>query len=243
MSTPHRFFVDKINYPEVTEVTLDGEEFIHAKTVLRVGEGSELTLLDNTANEYTAIVTKVSKNALSAHITGVNRGEREPNTPIYLLVGALKGDKTELVVQKACELGVSKIGVFNSKYCSAYMNANKIERLKKVAKEAAKQCLRSVVPQVEYFDKFDLALASAQEYENKLFFCEFADSSEASFKDICGSTALVVGSEGGFADEEYALAKEKFGFKGMSLGKRILRAETAAISVCAIAAFNLKELE
>lgn len=243
MSTPHRFFVDKINYPEVTEVTLDGEEFIHAKTVLRVGEGSELTLLDNTANEYTAIVTKVSKNALSAHITGVNRGEREPNTPIYLLIGALKGDKTELVVQKACELGVSKIGVFNSKYCSAYMNANKIERLKKVAKEAAKQCLRSVVPQVEYFDKFDLALASAQEYENKLFFCEFADSSEASFKDICGSTALVVGSEGGFADEEYALAKEKFGFKGMSLGKRILRAETAAISVCAIAAFNLKELE
>lgn len=243
MSTPHRFFVDKINYPEVTEVTLDGEEFIHAKTVLRVGEGSELTLLDNTANEYTAIVTKVSKNALSAHITGVNRGEREPNTPIYLLIGALKGDKTELVVQKACELGVSKIGVFNSKYCSAYMNANKIERLKKVAKEAAKQCLRSVVPQVEYFDDFSLALASAQEYENKLFFCEFADSSEASFKDICGSTALVVGSEGGFADEEYALAKEKYGFKGMSLGKRILRAETAAISVCAIAAFNLKELE
>ena len=243
MSTPHRFFVDKINYPEVTEVTLDGEEFIHAKTVLRVGEGSELTLLDNTANEYTAIVTKVTKNALSAHITGVNRGEREPNTPIYLLIGALKGDKTELVVQKACELGVSKIGVFKSKYCSAYMNANKIERLKKVAKEAAKQCLRSVVPQVEYFEDFSLALASAQEYENKLFFCEFADSSEASFKDICGSTALVVGSEGGFADEEYALAKEKFGFKGMSLGKRILRAETAAMSVCAIAAFNLKELE
>lgn len=243
MSTPHRFFVDKINYPEVTEVTLDGEEFIHAKTVLRVGEGSELTLLDNTANEYTAIVTKVTKNALSAHITGVNRGEREPNTPIYLLIGALKGDKTELVVQKACELGVSKIGVFNSKYCSAYMNANKIERLKKVAKEAAKQCLRSVVPQVEYFDDFSLALASAKDCINKLFFCEFADSSEASFNDICGSTALVVGSEGGFADEEYALAKEKFGFKGMSLGKRILRAETAAISVCAIAAFNLKELE
>lgn len=243
MSTPHRFFIDKINYPDVTEVTLDGEEFIHAKTVLRVGEGSELTLLDNTANEYTAIVTKVFKNSLSAHITGVNKGEREPSTPIYLLVGALKGDKTELVVQKACELGVTKIGVFNSKYCSAYMNANKIERLKKVAKEAAKQCLRSVVPEVEYFDDFSSALTSADGYENKLFFCEFADGSEVSFKDISGSTALVVGSEGGFADEEYALAKEKFAFKGMSLGKRILRAETAAITVCAIAAFNLKELE
>ncbi|MGN0805822.1 MAG: RsmE family RNA methyltransferase [Candidatus Coproplasma sp.] len=243
MSTPHRFFVDKIDYPQTTEVTLEGEEFAHAKTVLRVGEGSEITLLDNTANEYTAIVTKVSKNSLSAHITGVNRGEREPNTEIYLLIGALKGDKTELVVQKATELGVSKIGVFNSRYCSAYMNANKIERLKKVAKEAAKQCLRSIVPEVEYFDDFGSALVSAHSYENKLFFCEFAEGSEAAFKDICGTTALVVGSEGGFADEEYALAKEKFAFKGMSLGKRILRAETAAIAVCSIASFCLKELE
>ncbi|MGN0806924.1 MAG: RsmE family RNA methyltransferase, partial [Candidatus Coproplasma sp.] len=234
MSTPHRFFVDKIDYPDVSEVILDGEEFAHAKTVLRVGEGSEITLLDNTSNEYTAIVTKVSKNALSAHITGVNRGEREPSTNIYLLIGALKGDKTELVVQKACELGVFKIGVFNSRYCSAYMNDKKVERIKKVAKEASKQCLRSVVPEVEYFDSLDLALASAKDYENKLFFCEFAQGSEIEFGKISGSTALVVGSEGGFADEEYAQAKEKYEFKGMSLGKRILRAETAAIAVCAI---------
>lgn len=243
MSTPHRFFVDKINYPDQTEVTLDGEEFIHAKTVLRVGEGSEITLLDNTANEYTAIVAKVSKNYLLAHITGVNRGEREPNTPIYLLVGALKGDKTELVVQKATELGISKIGVFNSRYCSAYMNANKLERLKKVTREAAKQCLRSVVPEVEYFDDFAAALESAKDFENKLFFCEFATGSEVNFGSINGSCALVVGSEGGFADEEFALAREKYGFKGMSLGKRILRAETAAIAVCSIAAFSLKELD
>ncbi|MGN1060566.1 MAG: RsmE family RNA methyltransferase [Candidatus Coproplasma sp.] len=243
MSTPHRFFVDKIEYPDQTEVVLDGEEFIHAKTVLRVGEGSEITLLDNTANEYTAIVAKVSKNCLLAHITGVNRGEREPKTPIYLLVGALKGDKTELVVQKATELGVTKIGVFNSRYCSAYMNANKIERLKKVAKEAAKQCLRSIVPEVEYFEDFGSALSSAEGYDNKLFFCEFATGSEVDFGNISGSCALVVGSEGGFADEEFALAKENYAFKGMSLGKRILRAETAAIAVCSIAAFSLKELD
>lgn len=242
MSTPHRFFVDKIDYPTVTEVELQGEEFVHAKTVLRVGEGSEITLLDNSANEYTAIVTKVSKSYLSAHITGVNRGEREPNTEIYLLIGALKGDKTELVVQKATELGVSKIGVFNSRYCSAYMNENKLERLKKVAKEAAKQCLRSTVPSVEYFTDLNGALASAGKFENKLFFCEFANGSECDFSEICGSTALVVGSEGGFADEEFAAAKEKYAFKGMSLGKRILRAETAAITVCSIAAFCLKEL-
>lgn len=243
MSAPKRFFSNSINYHEDSETVLDGEEFIHAKTVLRVTEGTEITLLDNEGNEYSAIVTKVEKQRLSAHITGVNRGDREAKTQIYLLVGALKGDKTELVVQKATELGVAKIGVFNSRYCSAYMNGNKIERLNKVAREAAKQCLRSVVPEVVYFEDFASALASADGYCNKLFFCEFAKDSDVDLKSIKGSTALVVGSEGGFADGEYALAKNTYGFAGMSLGKRILRAETAAVAVCALAAFSLGELE
>lgn len=242
MSTPHRFFVDKIDYPQTTEIVIEGEEFVHAKAVLRVSEGTEITLLDNTKNEYSAIVAKVAKNCLTAHITGVNVGEREPNEKIYLLCGALKGDKTELVVQKATELGVHKIGVYSSRYCSAYINDNKIERLKKVAREAAKQCLRSVAPEVEYFSDFSSAMESAKDYNNKLFFCEFAKGSEVDFSSITGSCALVVGSEGGFADEEYALAREKYAFKGMSLGKRILRAETAAITVCSIAAYCLKEL-
>lgn len=243
MSAPKRFFCNSINYPDTSEVVLDGEEFVHAKTVLRVTEGTEITLLDNAGNEYTAIVTKVEKSRLLAHITGAIRGEREAKTPIYLLVGALKGDKTELVVQKATELGVAKIGVFASRYCSAYMNGNKLERLNKVAREAAKQCYRSIAPDVVYFDNFSEALASAQGYDNKLFFCEFADKSDVDFKAVKGSAALVVGSEGGFADEEFAEAKAKYGFSGMSLGKRILRAETAAISVCALAAFCLGELE
>lgn len=243
MSTPKRFFTDKIDYPTHSEVLIEGEEFVHAKTVLRVTEGTEITLLDNTGNEYSAIVTKVEKHALSAHITGANVGEREAKTPIYLLVGALKGDKTEFVVQKACELGVAKIGIFASKYCSAYMNDNKIERLNKVAREATKQCLRSVAPSVVYFDNFESAMQSAKDYENKLFFCEFAHESERSLRDICGSTALVVGSEGGFADEEYEYARAKCGFAGITLGKRILRAETAAISACALVAFALGELE
>lgn len=242
MSTPRRFFIDNLNYPDESETYLTGEEFIHAKTVLRVTEGTEITLLSGDGNEYSAIVTKVEKSRLSAHITGVNRGEREPKERVYLLIGALKGDKTELVVQKATELGVAKIGVFSSKYCSAYMNENKLERLGKVAREAAKQCLRSVAPEVAYFDNFTAALKSAEGFENKLFFCEFAEGSEAELGGIKGSTALVVGSEGGFCEEEFKEAKE-LGFAGMSLGKRILRAETAAISVCALAAFALGELK
>ena len=162
MSAPKRFFVDKLNYPAETVVRIEGEEFVHAKTVLRIEEGAEIILLDGSGKEYSAIVAKIEKHALSAHITGVKAGDKEPKTPIYLLCGALKGDKTEFVVQKSAELGVSKIGVFSSEYCSAYMNENKLERLRKVAREAAKQCLRSCAPEIEYFDSLEKALKSAE---------------------------------------------------------------------------------
>lgn len=243
MSAPRRFFLDNIGYPAQTTAVIDGEEFVHAKTVLRIEEGAEIILLDNSGNEYSAIVAKIEKRNLSAHITGVNVGEREAATPVYLLCGALKGDKTEFVVQKATELGVAKIGVFNSKYCSAYMNDNKLDRLNKVAREAAKQCLRSRAPEVVYFDNFEDALASANVYKNKLFACEFAASSDMEISAIVGATSIVVGSEGGFAEEEFALAREKYGFAGITLGKRILRAETAAITMCSIIAYTLGELK
>ena len=243
MSAPHRFFIDTINYPDEVEVSITGEEFVHARTVLRVVVGAEITLLDNSGKEYFAIVDKIEKTRLSAHITGAIEGDKEAKTPIYLLCGALKGDKTELIVQKATELGVSKIGVFSSRFCSAYMNENKVERLNKVAREAAKQCLRSVAPEVVFFDKFEPALASADGFVNKLFFCEFAKGSDRDMSSISGPCALVVGSEGGFSQEEFALAKDKYGFDAMTLGRRILRAETAAITACALAAFCLGELK
>lgn len=241
VSAPKRFFVDALS-DGATEVVLEGEEFVHAKTVLRISEGAEIVVLDGSGKEYSAIVNKLEKHRLTAHITGSTAGDREPSTPIYLLCGALKGDKTELVVQKATELGVSKIGVFSSEYCSAYMSDNKLDRLKKVAREAAKQCLRSRVPEIVYFDNFTDALNSAAGFDNRLFACEFLSRSDGDMSQLTGSTAVVVGSEGGFSDGEYERAKS-LGFTGISLGKRILRAETACIAVCALVAFALGELK
>lgn len=243
MSGVRRFFIDGINYPDVAEVVLEGEEFVHAKTVLRIAVGDEIVLLDNSGSEYPAIVTEVGKRSLSAHITGANAGGREPHTPVYLLAGALKGDKTELVVQKAVELGVSKIGIFGSRYCSAYINQNKLERLNRVSREAAKQCLRAVAPEVCYFADFESALSSAAECKNKLFACEFAASSDCRLENLSGQTAVVIGSEGGFSEEEYAIAVEKYTFSTLSLGRRILRAETAAIAALSIVMYSLGELK
>ncbi len=241
MSGRKRFFIQSVNYPAQTSVILDGEEFVHAKTVQRVEAGTEIILLDGSGKEYSAIVAKVEKHSLTANIVGCADGDKEPKEDIYLLCGALKGDKTELVVQKATELGVSRIGVFSSAYCSAFINANKLERLNKVAREAAKQCMRSRVPEVIYYDGFASALASAKNYKNKLFACEFADKSQTDIMGVNGSTALVVGSEGGFSEEEFALSA-RYGFAGITLGKRILRAETAAVSLTALVAYALGEL-
>lgn len=236
MAAPKRFFAERI----AEEMFLEGEEFRHAKNVLRLSEGDEVTLLDGSGAEYTALIARVEKEKMLLHVTGKKISDKEPQADIYLLAGALKGDKTELVVQKAVELGVNKIGVFSSRYSSAYMNANKLERLNKVSREAAKQCLRACAPEVVYFDGLKSALRSAEGYEHKLFACEFLEKSDRPVESGA-SYALVVGSEGGFTEEEFALAREA-GFAGVSLGKRILRAETAAIALVSVVAYLAGEL-
>lgn len=232
-----RFFVD--NVQEYTE--LSGEEFEHAKNVLRIGVGAEVILLDNSGKEYTAIVTQVEKKKMLLHVVREELGNREPSTEVCLLFGYLKNaDKNEFIVQKAVELGVSKIGVFSSDFSSAYMNENKLERLNKIAREATKQCLRSVAPTVTYFSTLKGALDFGANLENKLFACEFSDKSERELATLRGSTTIVVGSEGGFSENEAKYAKEQ-GYQMLTLGKRILRAETACVALTAVVMHALGE--
>ncbi len=238
MSGPKRFFVEKIE----EETLLSGEEFEHAKNVLRLSVGDEVVLLDNSGKEYSAVIAAAEKRCMKLHVIGENAGDREATENVALLFGYLKNaDKNEFIVQKAVELGVKKIVAFSSEYSSAYMNENKLERLNKVSREAAKQCLRSVAPRVIYCRDFSSALKEANGYENKLFACEFAKDSEAELSALKGSCALIVGSEGGFSEKEAALAKEN-GFSSITLGKRILRAETAAVALTAVVMFSLGEL-
>ncbi|MBE7077963.1 MAG: 16S rRNA (uracil(1498)-N(3))-methyltransferase [Clostridiales bacterium] len=238
MSALKRFFIDKIEQ----ETELIGEEFEHAKNVLRLSAGDEVILLDNSGKEYTAIIASVEKKRMLLNVVREEVGQREPFSDVYLLFGYLKNaDKNEFVVQKAVELGVKRIGVFSSAFSSAYMNANKLERLNKVAKEAAKQCLRATAPEIVYYDDLEKALGSAEGYENKLFACEFATESKCDVANIQGSVAIVIGSEGGFSREEETLA-DGLGFSSVTLGKRILRAETAAVALTSVVMFSLGEL-
>ena len=237
MSALKRFFVETIQ----PQTELCGEEFEHAKNVLRIGVGAEVVLLDNSGKEYTAIVAQVEKKRMLLNIVREEVGEREAKTDIALYFGYLKNaDKNEFIVQKAVELGVKEIGVFSSEFSSAYMNENKLERLNKISKEAAKQCLRAVAPTVTYYPTLSAALTAGEKYSNKLFACEFAKKSDVELSSLSGSTAIVIGSEGGFSETEAVLAKEK-GYAFITLGKRILRAETAAVSTVAVVAYALGE--
>lgn len=235
-----RFFIDA---PTGEEATLTGEEFVHARTVLRLEEGSEVVLLDNSGKEYDGIVTSVGKRDMRVHILSSRVGEREAKTKVKLLFGFLKNaDRNEFAVQKATELGVDEIGLFSSEYSSAYASESKLERLRRVAKESAKQCLRSRAPEVIYYSTLKEALLSGTAYENKLFACEFLQENQADLHRIDGSCALVVGSEGGFTRAEFEEAVA-LGYKGVCLGKRILRAETAAVALTAVVMFGAGEWE
>ena len=238
MSSLKRFFVNKIE--PTTE--LSGEEFEHAKNVLRLSNGDEVILLDNSGKEYTAVIAQVEKKRMILNIVREEVGEREAAVDVCLLFGYLKNaDKNEFIVQKAVELGVKKICVFSSEFSSAYMNANKLERLNKVAKESAKQCLRATAPEIVYYDTLEKALDSAKAYKNKLFACEFATESQCDVAALQGDTAIVIGSEGGFSRKEEELASG-LGYASVTLGKRILRAETAAVALVSVVMFQRGEL-
>ena len=238
MSQHRRFFVDKITQP----LEIDGEEFRHAIGVLRIKQNDTIIVCDGSGTEYLCNVDSIGKKSFSASVFDTRSSQTEAQTDVTLLVGYLKGDKTELVVQKAVELGLKRIVVFNSKFCSAYMNENKLARLNKVSQEASKQCGRAIAPKVDYFDTFQQALQSVEHCKNKLFACEFAKENATDFGVLQGSTAIVVGSEGGFSQQENDLAMQ-MGFSTVFLGKRILRAETACISLCAIVMHRLGELQ
>lgn len=226
---------------------MTGEELEHAKTVLRLAVGDEAILLDGDGTEYTAIVAATDKKSMTFHVLSAKTSDKEAKTEIALYFGFLKNaDKNEFAVQKAVELGVKKIALFSSEYSSAYISENKVERLKKVAKEAAKQCMRACIPEIAVFSTFEEAVDDAKEYDKKLFACEFATKSDKPLQTLNaenakGGVAIFIGSEGGFSQKEANYAKEN-GCTAITLGKRILRAETAAVALTAIVAFLTGEM-
>ena len=235
MSKLKRFYFDKNENDE--EVTLIGQEFIHCKNVMRLREGDELIACCGDGFDYICRITHIQKDEAKCQVLEKVKNEQDSSLNLVLYQGNLKADKVELIVQKTSEIGVSEMVLFNSEFCVAKNeNTNKIERFKKIAKESAKQCGRSQVIKVGRFVEFDEMLNELQNYDIVLFAYENQQNTKISeLKGKYQNIAVIIGSEGGVSPSECDKLSKLSNVKFVTLGKRILRAETASIVATALA--------
>ena len=224
-----RFFVEKGRDLSIGDRTIvSGEEFTHAVKVSRYKVGYKLILSNGDGKDYFCTVTEIGKDFFTCSVDSVQQNENELKKPLILYLCAI--ERSDLAVQKATEVGVSEIRLMISRFTNA-KNQN-LERLRKIALESAKQCGRAVVPEIYPPVPFEEAMNDAATRADQTIFC-YENATGDHIKDVmdkkASSYAIVIGSEGGFAEEEVRLAV-RLGAKVVTLGRRILRAETACIA-------------
>jgi 16S rRNA (uracil1498-N3)-methyltransferase len=217
---------------EQTSVTLAGNQAHYLAKVMRVAEGDAVVLCDDMTGEWAARVLEVGKREVLLETVERLR-EREQVPDFWLCPALLKKDRFDLVLEKATELGVRSIRPVITRRCVA--DKLNLERARAIATEAAEQCARTALPQVSEPTKLEALLASWPE-ERALFFADElgGDAAAQAFAGHSGPAALLIGPEGGFDDAERATIRGHPAAQPISLGPRILRGETAAISAVAI---------
>lgn len=210
---------------------LDKDDEHHALNVKRLRLDEEVEISEG---GKTYLCRASSLHPLRFAVTG-ERESREPSLRLSLAFSMLKSDYNELIVLKGTEIGVSEFIPFVSKRTILPLEAaiKKVARLRKIAKEGAEQCRRGLIPEVK--EPKTLREIDFSAYPTKLFAYEEEAMAGPSLLScqLSGDCLLIVGPEGGFAPEEASYLLEK-GFAPVSLGKRILRAETAAIFGCSV---------
>ncbi len=231
-----RFKIDRVKNGEAF---LRGQEARHALKVLRLKKGDEIFVFDGEGREYLAVIDAASPTSVKVKILEETKVNRDSPLKSTLFMGITnKIQKFELAVQKVTELGVTEIVPVICKRSSTAQLVknwdNKLRRWRDISINAAKQCGRNVLPEI----RTPIRLEDV-EVDSELSFVLWEKGGK-SFKDFQGysanSVSFLVGPEGGLEREEIEVL-EKQGFKPIYLGKRILRAETAAIAGMAIIQF------
>lgn len=221
-------------------ISLNQEETRHLRDVLRLRSGDEISVFNGEGDEFKCRIEKIEKKETVLRIVEkVSPSAPESSLKLTLAVALLKGDKFDFVAQKACELGVSRLIPLITKRADVKLKnageaAKKLERWRKIALEAAKQCGRTKLMKIDLPKTFEEFMKSSEGVS--LFFSERNGESFESFsnKNIeTGEITAVIGSEGGWEDAEIETAREN-DFHIITLGGRILRAETAAIIISAL---------
>ena len=229
-----------------TYIDIVGSDVNHIKNVLRLKTGDSLLISSGDNIDYTCHIAQIDEEHIRADIDSVDERGRELASKIYLFQGLPKADKMELVIQKAVELGAFEVIPVAMKRSVVKLDAkkaeSKVKRWNAIAESAAKQSKRSILPQVSDVVTFAQAVKMASEMDLKLVPYELAEGMEQT-KQLIESVkpgqriAIFIGPEGGFEDEEVELAREN-GAEIVTLGKRILRTETAGL--CMLSALMLQ---
>lgn len=233
----YNFFIDNSSVID-GGYKISGKDYNHIKNVLRMKTGEDILVTINGKSDLCCILDFTDSEVLVKTIKPDYQCTELP-IEVYLFQGIAKGEKMELVIQKAVELGVYSIIPVEMKRCVAKIEKNKAkqktERFNLISESASKQSKRNVIPKVLEPMAFDAALKFASELDLFIIPYECAEGMEATKE--CLSTikrgmkiGVMIGSEGGFEDSEIEKAKALPNAKIISLGKRILRTETASIT-------------
>lgn len=243
-----RFFVNPDQIDE-NQIRMTGSDVSHIRQVLRMKKGDELWVSDGEKKEYHCVIQETGEEEILLEILYAQEPDYELPSRIYLFQGLPKGDKMEWIIQKTVELGVHEIIPVAAKRCVVRLDekkaAKKQARWQEIAKSAAKQSRRLLVPQIRPVCSFEEALSYGSQMDVKLIPYELAEGMDYTRKVIREiqpgqSIGIFIGPEGGFAPEEAQRAKEA-GVLPVTLGKRILRTETAGMAVLSVLMFQLEE--
>lgn len=243
----YQFFVEPENI-QGKRIIITGNDVNHIKNVLRMQPGEELNISNGVdGKEYRCAIEELGDEIICS-LRFIKEDGVELPSKIFLFQGLPKSDKMELVIQKAVELGVYEVIPVAMSRSIVKLDDKKakarVARWQEIARAAAKQSKRAIIPQVHEVMTFKQAVEYAKDLDVKLIPYEMAEGM-AHTRELIGaikpgqSIGFIIGPEGGIDDSELSLAIDN-GFESITLGKRILRTETAGLTVLSILMYNLE---
>ena len=243
----HHFFVPEENLLD-GRIIIRGDDVNHIRNVLRMTLGEKLAISCGKGVEYICAVEELQEDAVTARILEEHATESELPVSITLFQYLKKSDKMEFVIQKAIELGVSRVVPMRTKRCVVKLDERKeqkkLARWQAIAEAAAKQSGRGMIPEIERIADFEQALQMAAQCDTLLIPYELCDNMPESVTAVQRaaegkSVGIFIGPEGGFERGEVEQAVNG-GSVAISLGKRILRTETAGLAVLSVLMFLIE---
>ena len=245
----YQFFVEPSQI-QGNRIVITGSDVNHIKNVLRMKAGDEIAVSNGMdGKEYRCGIETFTEDEIVCGLRFIKEDGVELPSKIYLFQGLPKADKMELIIQKAVELGAFEVIPVAAKRCVVRLDekkaAGKISRWQGIAEAAAKQSKRAVIPKVHSVLSMKEAVAYAQNMDVKLIPYELAEGMQHTKQMIEAvkpeqSIAVFIGPEGGFEESEIQMAREA-GIEPVTLGRRILRTETAGFTVISWLMYQLEQ--